>query len=113
MDEMEQIVFSLITNSGAARSYAFEALDEAMSGKYDEAVDLIQKSKVEISNAHKIQTNLIQNEAAGNKTEVNLLLVHAQDHLMTSILAKDLIEKMILMQKIIGKLQEEVELNKK
>lgn len=112
MDEMEQIVFSLITNSGAARSYAFEALAEALSGKHEEAVDLMQKSRVEISNAHKIQTNLIQNEAAGNKTEVSLLLVHAQDHLMTSILAKDLIEKMIDMQNTIVNLEQKIISNK-
>lgn len=112
MDEMEQIVFSLITNSGAARSYAFEALDEALSGKYEESVDLMRKSKIEISNAHKIQTSLIQNEAAGNKTEVSLLLVHAQDHLMTSILAKDLIEKMIDMQNTIVKLEQKIISNK-
>ncbi|MDV4150850.1 PTS lactose/cellobiose transporter subunit IIA [Clostridium sp. AL.422] len=112
MDEMEQIVFSLITNSGEARSYAFEALDEAMSGKYEEAVDLIKKSNIAISNAHKMQTSLIQNEAVGNKTEVSLLLVHAQDHLMTSILARDLIEKMIHMQSTIVKLEKKIISNK-
>lgn len=112
MDSIEEIVFSLITNSGAARSYAFEALEEAMSGQYEEAVDLMRKSKVEISKAHKIQTNLIQKEAAGISTEINLLLVHAQDHLMTAILAKDLIEKMIEMQNTIVKLEEKIILNK-
>jgi Phosphotransferase system cellobiose-specific component IIA len=113
MNDMEQIVFSLITNSGTARSYAFEAMDEASSGNFEEANKLIDRSKSEIANAHKIQTNLIQKEAAGENTEVNLLLVHAQDHLMTSILAKDLIEKMIIMQRKIGCLQEELSNYKK
>ena len=35
-----------------------------------------------------MQTELICNEADGNGIEMNLLMVHAQDHLMTSILAR-------------------------
>ena len=47
--------------------------------------------------AHKIQTQLITAEMSGgeNKPEVGLLMVHAQDHYMTSQLARDLIEEMI------------------
>jgi PTS system cellobiose-specific IIA component len=38
---------------------------------------------------------MIQKEASGEKLELSLLLMHAEDHLMTAILAKDLIEEMI------------------
>jgi PTS system cellobiose-specific IIA component len=46
-----------------------------------------------------VQTKLITGEINGDKTETSLLMVHAQDHLMTSILARDLIEEMIGMLK--------------
>jgi len=49
---------------------------------------------------------LITGELNGEKTETSLLMVHAQDHLMTSLLARDLIEEMI------GMLKEKSEENK-
>lgn len=48
----------------------------------------------------KVQTNLIQKEDKGSKMKLNLLLIHAQDNLMTSMFAKDIIEEMIDLYKI-------------
>jgi len=42
-----------------------------------------------------MQTNLIHNEANGNKAEVSLLLVHAQDHLMNAITIKDMAKEFV------------------
>ena len=92
---MEKIIMDLIIFSGEARSYAMEAMQLAKNGQIEEARELIEKAKETIGNAHHSQTSLIQGEAAGNKTEVSLLLVHAQDHLMTSIVVKDLAEEII------------------
>ena len=48
-----------------------------------------------IQKAHHSQTELLQEEARGNGQELSILLVHAQDHFMTSLLAIDLITEMI------------------
>ncbi|EAG9877164.1 PTS lactose/cellobiose transporter subunit IIA, partial [Listeria monocytogenes] len=45
--------------------------------------------------AHHSQTSLIQGEARGEKAEVSLLLVHAQDHLMNAITFKDLAKEIV------------------
>ena len=95
----EQIVFTIIMHAGDARSHALEALRYAREGNGDEAEKSMAKAKSELVEAHHIQTELLQAEAGGQKQDVNLLLIHAQDHLMTAILAKDLIEEMILMYK--------------
>ena len=95
----EQIVFTIIMHAGDARSHALEALRYAREGNGDEAEQSMAKAKSELVEAHHIQTELLQAEAGGQKQDVNLLLIHAQDHLMTAILAKDLIEEMILMYK--------------
>jgi PTS system cellobiose-specific IIA component len=42
-----------------------------------------------------MQTSLLQEEAQGEKQEISLLLIHAQDHLMNASLAKKLIKEMI------------------
>ena len=71
-----------------------------------EAYKFIEKAKDELIKTHKIQTNLLQKKASGDKQEVTLLLMHAEDHLMTAILAKELITEMIEMYKVINNKKE-------
>ena len=102
---MEEIIMNLIVFSGEARSYAMEAMEIAKEGEIEDAKKLIEKSKETLGSAHATQTTLIQGEAAGNKTEVSLLLVHAQDHLMTSIVVKDLAEEIIALHERLNKVE--------
>jgi len=46
-----------------------------------------------------VQTSIIQAEARGEKPEVSVLFVHAQDQLMTAMESKTLIESLIRMHK--------------
>ena len=77
---MEEIIMNLIMYSGEARSYCMEGIHLAKEGKVDEAKELIAKAAEQLGEAHHSQTTLIQHEAGGNKAEVSLLLVYAQDH---------------------------------
>ena len=45
--------------------------------------------------AHQMQTRLIEQDAGEARQQMTLIMVHAQDHLMTSILAKELIAELI------------------
>ncbi|WP_315068584.1 PTS lactose/cellobiose transporter subunit IIA [uncultured Clostridium sp.] len=85
---MEEIIMNLIIHSGEARSYSMEAIQCAKNEDIAEARKLIEKAEIELSKAHNIQTSLIQKEADGGKTELSLLMVHAQDHFMTSMTLK-------------------------
>lgn len=87
---MEEIIMNLIMHSGEARSYAMEAIQMAKTNKIEEAKNLINMSSEELIVAHNAQTKLIQAEAAGERAEFSLLLVHSQDHLMTTMTLKDL-----------------------
>ena len=93
--DLETIAMTLVGNAGEGRSSAFEALNEAKKGNFEKAEQLLKESQKRTLAAHEIQTQLICNEADGNKTEMNLLMVHAQDHLMTSMLARELITELI------------------
>ena len=93
--DLETIAMTLDGNAGEGRSLAFEALNEAKKGNFEKAEQLLKESQKRTLAAHEIQTQLICNEADGNKTEMNLLMVHAQDHLMTSMLARELITELI------------------
>ena len=91
MTEMERQIIGIISSSGQSKSMAFEALKKVKTGEYDEARRLIDIE------AHSIQTKLIQAEMSDTeeKPVIGLLMVHAQDHYMTSQLARDLIEELI------------------
>lgn len=92
---MEEIIMNLIVHSGEVRSYSMEAIQCAKQGNLKEARELLEKSDVELSKAHNVQTSLIQKEASGDKIEISLLMVHAQDHLMTSMTLKSLAVEII------------------
>jgi PTS system cellobiose-specific IIA component len=97
MNEMEMNIFKIIAASGDSRSSAFEALRLARKGEFEAAEAKLKDAKEQSLSAHEVQTTLIRNEINGEKNEISLLMVHAQDHLMTSILARDLIEEMVAM----------------
>lgn len=86
----EMLIMNLIVDAGSARSFALEAIQLAKTGKLDEADQSLENANSELSKVHQIQTDLIQREAKGNRTEINLFMVHAQDHIMTAMLARDL-----------------------
>lgn len=90
-------IFQIISASGDSRGAAFEALRNARKGNFEEADNKMKEAKSKSIVAHDIQTELITKEINGNPSEINLLMIHAQDHLMSSLLARDLIEEMIEM----------------
>ena len=95
MDEQEQTVINLIVNAGSARSSAIEAIQYAKAGDIEKADESIQTAKETVNEAHHAQTELIQAEIRGEKTPLNLLMVHGQDHLMCALVVIDLAQEFI------------------
>ncbi|WP_282035300.1 PTS lactose/cellobiose transporter subunit IIA [Metabacillus indicus] len=91
----EMDIFEIISHGGNARGLAFEALTEAEQFNFEKAEELIKQASDELNLAHKTQTKLIQAELNGAPSEKTLLMIHAQDHLMTAISEQKLIEHMI------------------
>ena len=101
----EMIAMTLIANSGNARSLAFEAFNAVKEGNFEEAEKMLAEAEESLAVAHKVQMDLLVSEANGEKTELGILLVHAQDHFMTSLLAFDMMKVIIEMQKKIMELE--------
>lgn len=95
MESLEQVSFMIISAAGDAQSMMLEALEKARQGEFEEAEALMKQADKEVLKAHKSQTGLIMKEAQGEKSEYSVLMVHAQDHLMNAMLAKQLIKEMI------------------
>ncbi|GAB6138798.1 PTS lactose/cellobiose transporter subunit IIA [Halanaerobaculum tunisiense] len=102
----EKTIFTIITEAGNAKGLAFEAFSLAKEGEFEAAEEKLKESNKCFNKAHDIQTELISKEAQGEGEEVNILMVHAQDHLATATLTKDLVNEMIGMQKEINSLKQ-------
>ena len=100
MQEMELIIFEIISNGGNAKALVYEAMEESEKGR-----KLLEEADTFLNKAHQVQTDLIQKEAAGERNEVTVLFVHAQDHLMTSIEVRTLAENVIRMNERLWKLE--------
>ncbi|TCP21178.1 PTS system cellobiose-specific IIA component [Scopulibacillus darangshiensis] len=99
MEDQMPVAFQIILSGGNARSAALEAIGFARKGDFAEAENSLKLSQKEISAAHHIQTNLLQEEAGENHVDISLILVHAQDHLMNAITVKELAEEFIHLYK--------------
>lgn len=84
MEGMEQILFQIICNAGEARSLYVEAMRDVMKKEFAAARQKLKDGKKLLSESHNIHFNLIQDEAKGNKVEIGLLLVHAEDIMMSA-----------------------------
>lgn len=106
-EELEVVVFEIVNTAGSAKGLAYESLAEAERGNYGKAEELLKEADKFLLKAHEIQTEIIQGEVSGKGIEVSVLFVHAQDHLMTAIEAKSLIECMIRMYRRIDALEKQ------
>ena len=95
MFDLEETVMGIIINAGQSRSLCYEALRCAKQGQFTEADDLLKQATEAANAAHAVQTKLIEADEGEGKIPVTLVLVHAQDHLMTSMLARELVVELI------------------
>lgn len=98
-EEYEMICFQIISNSGAAKSNYVEAIKKAKSGDYAEAEKLIKEAEQYFLEAHKVHVDMIQKEAAGEKTTFSLILMHAEDQMASVEMAKLMAEEIIDLHK--------------
>ncbi|MDU1951114.1 PTS lactose/cellobiose transporter subunit IIA [Atlantibacter hermannii] len=92
---LEEAVMEIIVNAGQSRSLCFEALHAARQGNFDEAKNLLREADGYLRQAHRMQTKLIEQDAGEAKQPMTLIMVHAQDHLMNSLLARELCEEIL------------------
>ncbi|WP_096436353.1 PTS lactose/cellobiose transporter subunit IIA [Alteribacter populi] len=87
---LEEISFQIILHSGNARSFAMEAMQLGKKGRFSEADEKLKLANDEFHEAHHVQTSLLTKESTGEGVSPNVLLIHAQDHLMNAMTVKDL-----------------------
>ena len=94
-EDLEQIAFEIVAYSGDARTKLLNAVKEAKNKNFEKCEELIKEAKECLADARKSQTEMIVSEAQGESIDVGFLTVHAQDHLMTTLLLKDIIDTLL------------------
>ncbi len=74
---------SIIISAGDARLYVTEALNAISAGDFALAGQKLKMAQEKMTEAHAVQTEMIQGEARGESIGYSLLFTHAQDTLMT------------------------------
>lgn len=105
MDNLETVAFQIISNVGSARSCYISAIGAAREGKREEALELMREGKEQFVEGHHIHLDLLSKSAEGELDlgAWGMLMMHAEDQLMSAeafgILAEEFIELYALMHK--------------
>lgn len=97
MENIERKIMDIIAISGESKLSAFEALKLVKTDDFVKAKELLKDARAKDLVAHNIQTEIIQESLKEDADDsmLSLLMIHAQDHYMTSQVVKDLVEVLI------------------
>lgn len=94
-DELSMVGFEIVAYSGDARSTLLSLLKEMRAGNFEHAEEKLKEADENINLAHQSQTKILQQEARGEDMEMGFIFIHGQDHLMTTILLRDIVDDFI------------------
>ncbi len=95
MNKIDMACFEIIANVGSARSCFIEAIDLAGEGKIEEAEARIAEGEQFFLVGHAKHGEMIAQEAAGEHIDPSIILIHAEDQLMSAETFKILAGKFI------------------
>lgn len=101
-----ELAFNIIVHAGESRSLSSEAMDAAENYDFDKAEDLLKQANEQFLKCHEVQTEMLTKEANGEKNEINIILIHAQDHLTMATMAMDNAKRLIGLYKKIKILED-------
>ena len=89
--EIGMIGFEIVAYAGDARSSLLEAIKCARRGEFEKIDGLVRDAQENLNIAHAKHTEMLALEAQGKDLEIGFIMIHAQDHLMTTMLLKDIV----------------------
>lgn len=83
-EELVTVCFQIITYVGTARSCFVNAIQCAKAGKFDEAETQLKQGDEAFVEGHRFHADLIAREAGGELQASGLILMHAEDQMMSA-----------------------------
>ena len=94
-EEMELICFQVISSAGGAKSNYISAIQAAKEGRFGEAREMIRNGDDMMVVAHEPHNKLLMWEAQGRTDILCVLLIHAEDQMMSCEVFKQLAVELI------------------
>lgn len=99
-EELQMLGFEIVAYSGDARSTLLKLLKllkEVRQGNFEHVDSALKEADENLTLAHNSQTKILAEEASGKEMEMGFIFIHGQDHLMTTLLLRDLIQDFIVL----------------
>lgn len=87
--------FQIVAYAGDARSSLLKLIREVRNGEFQNVETLLADADTSLKQAHNAQTEVLAKEAGGEDVELGFIFIHGQDHLMTTILLRELAEDFV------------------
>ena len=84
----ENVCLEIVRIANVAKTEYLQSIQLAKQKEFENAVARINEADTHFKHAHDIHTRLLQSEAEGDKAEVDLLLIHAEDIMMNAEMCK-------------------------
>lgn len=98
-EELQMLGFEIVAYSGDARSTLMTLLSEVRQGNFEHVEEALKDTDENLKLAHNSQTQILADEAAGSNLDIGFIFIHGQDHLMTTLLLRDLVQDFIELYK--------------
>jgi len=85
---LEMTCLQIITNTGSAKSSYIEAIQSARAGLFEDAEKKMEEGEESFLLAHSVHGDLIQKDASGEAVPFSLILMHAEDQMAATEMAK-------------------------
>lgn len=99
LERMQEVAFQMIAAVGEAKSLYVEAMYLSREGKFEKAKQKIVDGDAVYQTAHHLHFEVVQKEAEGVELPFSLLLMHAEDQLLTTEVVKLMAEEIIELRK--------------
>ncbi|MED4071959.1 PTS lactose/cellobiose transporter subunit IIA [Priestia endophytica] len=94
-EDLQMVGFEIVAYAGDARSSLLTLLREVRAGNFENVEAGLANADENLKLAHNAQTKILAEEAKGEDLDVGFIFIHGQDHLMTTLLLRELIQDFI------------------
>lgn len=97
--QLQEAAFQIILSSGEGRALTQEAYVAMRNNDFETAEGKLAAASDTFVSAHHAQTEFLQAFASGEDITMDILMVHAQDHLMTGMAMREVALEMLALYK--------------
>lgn len=95
MNELEMICMQMIACCGEAKSHYMQAVEEARSGRFENARTCMQTGDAQMREGQRPHLQLLQQEGLKGQIPFSLLLMHAEDQMLSAEQFKEMARQLI------------------